>query len=129
MDPNVQFTLAEQFLSKLTHEKEADHFHVRIEAGTFDSSYSVDELLYTKEESGIEIAEMATAKRSGTDQPLCPHFILSPNMPPEEIKVQTDQDPMIKDLGEDKDFNVVRRSRCFFVFAISGRSCGIRLYP
>lgn len=110
--PNVQFTLAEQFLSKLTREKGTNHFQVRVEAGTFDSSYSVG-TTFTKEKSGIEIVEMATAKRSGDDQSLSPHFVLYPNMPPEEIKVQTDQDPMLKDLGEDKDFNVVKRSRCF----------------
>ena len=113
--PNVQFTEAEQFMSTLVKENNMSHFHVQIETGISHSTYST-KIVFGKEKNGIEIIEMATAMKNPTDQKMAPHYTLYPNMSPEKIKEQTDQDSMLNELNELKgedDFTVVKRSRCF----------------
>ena len=103
--PNVQFTSAAQFLSKLISKKGEDCFHIQIE---IDESQSVRTTFRT-EQNGIELAEMTI--KSKTDRPWPPDMTLYPEMSPEETKPLVDQNPMLKDL--DEDFYVVRRLGCF----------------
>ena len=108
--PNVQFTSAVQFLSKLIGEKEADCFHIQIET---DEAQSVRTTFRTGQ-NGIELAEMTIERKLEVDQPLDQPpkpITLSPEMSPEEIKSLEDQDPVFKDLV--KDLDVVKRSGCF----------------
>ena len=107
--PNVQFTLAEQFLSKLAGEKGTDRFLVRFETYGSDFSDSI-ETTFRKAEGRIEIVKMTTEMRAETDPPLFPPpnpFTLYPDMSPEEIKLLADQNPILEYSGG------VKRSRCF----------------
>ena len=107
--PNARFTFAEQFLSKLTDGKKADRFQVRIET---HKSYVFNAVRTTfrKGKNGIEIVEM-TKENSDLDQTLSVKSLtLYPDMPPEEIKLLGDQYP------EFKNFDIVKRSRCFLYF-------------
>ena len=115
--PNVQFTLAEQFLSKCLHpdlasgligKERAERFQIRIETHGFDFSHSVT-TTFRKDQKGIELVEMTMKSELGIGPPK--HITLYPGMLPEDIKSHADQDPMLKDLCE--DFDVVMRSRCF----------------
>ena len=133
--PNVQFTLAEQFLSTLVGEKGTDRFQVRIETLASDFSDSV-RTIFRKGQSGIEIVEMTTERKLEHNEALPPmRFTLFPDMSPEEIKSLADQPVMpeysetlpeeLKFLEEfstqiyqrfipdDMDMDTVRRSRCF----------------
>ena len=104
--PNVQFTSAEQFLSKLMGEKGAERFQIEIE---IDESNSV-KTTFGKRQSGIEIVEMAREIKLEADQSLdlpSNPFTLYPEMPSEEAKSLADQGLI------PKGFNVVKRSRCF----------------
>ncbi len=103
--PNVQFTLAEQFLSKLVGEERADRFQIRIESSGFNSSFSTT-TTFRKVPIGIVLVEMKTKSKLRDDQ-LLQDITLFPEMPPEEIKLLADQNPMLK------GFDAVRRSRCF----------------
>ena len=108
--PNVQFTSAAQFLSKLIGEKGEDCFHIQIET---DGSQSV-RTTFSTEQNGIELAEMTIERKLEVDQPLDQPpkpITLYPEMSPEEIKSLDDQDPVFKDLV--KDLDVVKRSGCF----------------
>ena len=108
--PNVQFTLAEQFLSKLINGERADRFQIRIET---NESISV-KTTFRKGQKGIELVEMTTERKSEVDQPLDltpTPFTLYSEMPAREIKSLADRDLIFKDLV--KGFDVVRRSRCF----------------
>ena len=108
--PNVQFTLAEQFLSKLVGEERADRFQIRIET---NESISV-KTTFRKGQKGIELVEMTTERKSEVDQPLDltpTPFTLYSEMPAREIKSLADRDLIFKDLV--KGCDVVRRSRCF----------------
>ena len=110
--PNVQFTSAEQFLSKLTGKERANRFQIEIEIET-DDSYSV-RTTFRKGASGIELSEMIRDRRLETDQPLKVSFksiTLYPEMSAEKIKKLAEEESMPKDLREDLD--VVGRSRCF----------------
>ena len=102
--PNVQFTSAEQFLSKLVYEERADLFQIRIETNEYGSV----EATFGKEQSGIELVEMTIERKGLFSKPIT----LYPALTPEEINSLYNQDLMLMDL--DKDFDVVRRSRCFF---------------
>ena len=107
--PNVQFTEAEQFLSKLTTEKRTDHFFVRFETYGPDSSDSI-ETTFRKGEGRIEIVKMTTEMRWKIDPPLFPPpnpFTLFPGMSPEEIRLLADQNTVFEYAGK------VKRSRCF----------------
>ena len=103
--PIVQFTLAEQFLSKLVGEERADRFQIRIESSGFNSSFSTT-TTFRKVPIGIVLVEMKTKSKLRDDQ-LLQDITLFPEMPPEEIKLLADQNPMLK------GFDAVRRSRCF----------------
>ena len=108
--PNVQFTSAAQFLSKLISEKGEDCFHIQIET---DESHSVRTTFRTGQD-GIELAEMTIERKLEVDQPLDrppKPMTLYPEMDPEEIKRLLDLNSMPEDLGENP--KVVRRLRCF----------------
>ncbi len=105
--PNVQFTEAAQFLSTVIGERGTDHFQVWIEVRVPDLSDSV-KTTFRKVPNEVEIVEIAIEKKSENNQPVpCGPFVLSPDMPVEEIK------PIIKQLEAPEDFNVVKRLRCF----------------
>ena len=108
--PNVQFTLAEQFLSKLVSKERTDRFQIRIET---NKSISV-KTTFRKGQKGIELVEMTTERKLEVDQPLgltLTPFTLYSEMSAREIKSLADQDSIFKDLV--KGFDAVRRSRCF----------------
>ncbi len=102
--PNVQFTSAEQFLSKLTHEDREDCFQIEIET---NQSVSV-RTIFRRVRSGIELVEMARKFKFRTrpDE----HLTLKPGMPLEAIELQADLDSMLKSIGKNL---VVKRLRCF----------------
>ena len=103
---NVQFTLAEQFLSKLTNGKKVDRFQVRVETHKSNVSNAV-RTTFRKGKNGIEIVEMAK-ENSAPDQALSTKSLtLYPEMSSEEIKSLGNQDPAFK------NFDIVKRSRCF----------------
>ena len=101
--PNVQFTSAEQFLSKLIGEKGAERFEIKIE---IDESNLV-KTTFEKGESGIEIVEMTRESKDLFPNRIIKPITLYPEMLPEEIKSLADQDLI------PKGFSVVKRSRCF----------------
>ena len=114
--PNVQFTLAEQFLSQLVGKERAERFQIRIETCRLDFFFSV-RTVFKKGQKGIELVEMTTERKSEVDQPLDltpTPFTLYSEMPAREIKSLADRDLIFKDLV--KGFDVVRRSRCFLRF-------------
>ena len=106
--PNVQFTEAEQFLSK-TSEKQASCFQIRIKTYHIFAADSVT-TTFRKGQRKIEIADMIIESEQwdGSSQ----HLILQPDMPVEKIRAQADQH---RKLDEDSD-DVVKRSRCFLDF-------------
>ena len=99
--PNVRFTSAEQFLSKLVCEEGAGLFQIQIETNEYGSVRAT----FKKEQSGIELAEMT---REGKELFIKP-ITLHPKLTPEEINSLYNL--ILMDLV--KDFDVVRRSRCF----------------
>ncbi len=101
--PNVQFTLAEQFLSKLIGEERADRFQIRIETHEFDFSHSVT-TTFRKDQKGIELAEMTMKSELGIGP--AKHITLYPGMLPEDVKPQADQYLI------PENFYAVRRLRC-----------------
>ncbi len=107
--PNVQFTEAEQFLSKLTAEKRMDRFRIRIKTRDSDFAYSV-ETIFRKGQSGIEIIEMTIHVRQATQSSPFKHYTLYPEMSAEEINALGSQGPMRS------DFKAVKRLRCFLGF-------------
>ena len=72
--PNVQFTLAEQFLSKLLNEERTDRFQIQIETRRAGFSNSV-RTTFKKGTSGIELVKMISKKQSNgsptTGYPAC----------------------------------------------------------
>ena len=105
--PNVQFTEAEQFLSKLVDKESASRFQIRIETRDANFSNSV-KTIFKKSQSGIELIEMTDESKSEIHPSWRPkHVTLYPKMPPEEVKVLADQG-LIPEAS-----NAVRRSRCF----------------
>ncbi len=110
--PNVQFTEAEQFLSKLTGRKRADCFQIQIEIGRPSLSDSLW-LTFRKGKNQIEIAEMSREVELVTEQPFSSHLTLYPEMSSKEIASLADHDPLIKNSEKDKNLDVVRRLWCF----------------
>ena len=104
--PNVQFTLAEQFLSTLTDGKRADSFQVRIETRNSNFFHAVS-TTFRKGKGGIEIVQMTKEKLEADRTLSAKPLTLYPEMSPEKIKLLDDQDP------EFKNYDVVKRSRCF----------------
>ena len=110
--PNVKFTLASQFLSKLTGEERAEHFQIRIETRADDFSHAVTTIFRTAGKE-VELVETATERKLEADPLLSPKYIiLHPDMSPEAIKLFVDQDPLLGIQGVDR----VIRSRCFLGF-------------
>ena len=107
--PNVQFTLAEQFLSKLVNEERTDRFQIRIDIRGFD--YFSTTATFRKGQSGIEIVE-TTREDKSEDTPSwrSKHITLYPEMTSEEINSLADQYVIAKGL------ETVRRSGCFLRF-------------
>ena len=112
--PNVQFTEAEQFLSKLTAEKRADHFQIQIKTCDSDFAYSV-ETIFRKGQSGIEIVKMTIQVRQAVKSSPFKHYTLYPEMSAEEISALGSQGPMRS------DFKAVKRLRCFLGFESQDR--------
>ena len=107
--PNVQFTEAEQFLSKLTDGKRTDRFRIQIKTRDTDFAHSVETTL-KKRQVGFEIIEMTVEiKQVGKPLPF-KHFTLYPKMSVEEIRALGDKGPTHNDL------NAVKPSRCFLGF-------------
>ena len=108
--PNVQFTEAEQFLSKLVNRERVNRFQIRIGTQGFDS-YFLTTTIFRKEQSGIELVEMTREDKSETAPPWhSKHITLYPEMSPEEVNSLADQHLIPK--GSD----AVGRSRCFLRF-------------
>ena len=61
--PNVQFTLAEQFLSKLVGEERVDRFQIRVDTCGVDSYFSTT-VAFRKGPNGIELVEMKREDKS-----------------------------------------------------------------
>ncbi|MCE2394870.1 AAA family ATPase [Candidatus Poribacteria bacterium] len=102
--PNAQFTLAEQFLSKLVSEERADHFQIRIDITSMAEDFSTA-VTFRKGQSGIELVEM-TKKASKYHEDMT----LYPKMPPEELESLVNRNLM------PAGFDAVKRSRCFVRF-------------
>ena len=108
--PNVQFTSAEQFLSKLVDKKGTDRFQIRIETLKRDFFISV-RTVFKKGPKGIEIVEMT--KIEIKHELLSPKNVtLYPEMSSKEIKSLADQGLIPKGLIPQR-FEAVGRSRCF----------------
>ena len=107
--PNVQFTLAEQFLSKLVGKERTDRFQIRIDIRGFD--YFSTTATFRKDQSEIEIVEMTREDKSEDTLLGHPkHITLHPEMSPEDVNSLIDQHVIAKGL------ETVRRSRCFLRF-------------
>ena len=106
--PNVQFTLAEQFLSQLVGKERAERFQIRIETCRLDFFFSV-RTVFKKGPKGIEIVEMAKTE-SKYQRLSSERMALYPGMPHEEIKSLANQ------YWISTDFETVRPSRCFLRF-------------
>ena len=101
--PNVQFTSAEQFLSKLIGEERTDRFQIQIET----NEYNPVGTTFRKGQNGIELAEINIERKSLFLPPK--RFTLYPDMPVEEIKSLADQNLI-------PECDSVKRSRCFWRF-------------
>ena len=108
--PNVRFTSTSQFLSTLTDKKTVDSFQVKID--TRDSDYSNSmALTFRSGQRTVEIIEMTCEEKLLSDK-FSPteHLTLAPQMTSEEIR------SIIEQHSIPKDFNIVKRLRCFLVF-------------
>ena len=104
--PNVQFTLAEQFLSALPNGKRTDRFQIQIQTHK-SNVFNAVQATFRKGKNGIEIVEM-TKENLNPDQALSTKSLtLYPEMSSEKIKSLGNQDPAFK------NFDIVKRSRCF----------------
>ncbi len=113
--PNVQFTLAEQFLSKLVGEEDTDRFQVRIEIQGHDFSHSVA-TTYRKGKNRIELIKMTAEERKKNNHTPSPERLtLYPEMSSAEIK------SAIERLAIPKDVETVKRFRCFLVLGFKER--------
>ena len=105
--PNVQFTEAVQFLSARVDGEKVNRFLIQIE--TLDSiiAHSL-RTVFRRGQNGIEIVNMATETKSEQlHHGYFKRLNLSPEISPEEIKAQLEQN-MIPE-----DYNMVKRLRCF----------------
>ena len=105
--PNVRFTEAEQFLSKLVGTEMPNHFQIRIET---NKSISV-KTTFRKGQNGIELVEMTSEEVNQPSDLTHTPFTLYSEMSAKDIKSLADRDSIFKDLV--KGFDAVRRSRCF----------------
>ncbi len=121
--PNVQFSEAEQFLSRLIDKKSIDHFKIKIGKSISNFSHSI-ETTFRKGSDGIEIVEMKTKGKLGDDSSVFPeNLTLYPEMPPEDIKALTDKYGIFRIAS----INSVKRSRCFLRLASQDNSKSINL--
>ena len=119
--PNVQFTSAEQFLSKLIGEERADRFQIQIET----NEHSLVGTTFRKGQSGIELAEINIERKSFLHPE---RFTLYPEMSSKEIKSLADQGLIPKGLIP-KRFEAVGRSRCFLCLESQDGRMPFRSYP
>ncbi len=105
--PNVQFTLAEQFLSKLTNGQKTDGFRIQIEAVAPNFSHAVG-ITFSKSSGGLELVKMEVKFKDTPDATKV--TTVSPKMQPEEIKRMVEEDWI------PEGFDVVRQLRCFLDF-------------
>ena len=120
--PNIQFTEAEQFLSKLIGEKRTERFQIRIETCKSDFPWLVT-ITFKKGPSRIEIVEMTRESNDPSPNPITKPLTLSLGMPPEQIKGLVDQRSIPKGL------DTVRRSRCFLRFESQGGNMSFDVIP
>ena len=108
--PNVQFTEAGQFLSTLPDKKRTECFKVQIETHAPDFSHLV-ETTFKKRENRIGLVEMTVEERiKNNHTSFSKRLTLYPEMVSEEIKSAIEQHSI------PKDFDEVKRFRCFLVF-------------
>ncbi len=109
--PNVQFTLANQFLSKLISNKRADRFQIRIDHREIDSSYLSTTTTFKKGQRGIQLVEMIRESKSADLLLKLPkHITLYPEMPLKQIESLPSRSGIFERL------DVVRCWRCFLRF-------------
>ena len=109
--PNVQFTLANQFLSKLISNKRTDRFQIRIDHREIDSSYLSTTTTFKKGQRGIQLVEMTRESKSVDLLLKLPkHMTLRPEMPLEQIESLPSRSGIFEEL------DVVGRWRCFLRF-------------
>lgn len=109
--PNVRFTLANQFLSKLINNKRADRFQIRIDHREIDSSYLSTTTTFKKGQRGIQLVEMVRESKSVDFLLKLPkHMTLHPEMPLKQIESLPSRSGIFERL------DVVRRWRCFLRF-------------
>ena len=109
--PNVQFTLANQFLSKLISNKRADRFQIRIDHREIDSSYLSTTTTFKKGQRGIQLVEMTRESKSVDPLLKLPkHMTLHPEMPLKQIESLPSRSGIFDRL------DVVRHWRCFLRF-------------
>jgi len=107
--PNVQFTLAEQFLSKLPDREKTDHFQIRIETRGCDC-FSLVTIVFKKGHSGVEIVKMMIDIKQPPTLSYRRHLDLDADMSPKKVREMVDVGKI------PKDYNVLKRSRCFLRF-------------
>ena len=109
--PNVQFTLANQFLSKLISNKRTDRFQIRIDHREIDSSYLSTTTTFKKGQRGIQLVEMIRESKSVDLLLKLPkHMTLYPEMPLKQIESLPSRSGIFERL------DVVRCWRCFLRF-------------
>jgi len=109
--PNVQFTSAEQFLSKLADKVETDRLQIRIDHREIDSSYLSTTTTFKKGQRGIQLVEMTRESKSVDLLLKLPkHMTLHPEMPLKQIGSLPSRSGIFERL------DVVRRWRCFLRF-------------
>ena len=107
--PNVQFTEAVQFLSKLTDEKDVDRFQVGVETSASDYSFLVT-TIFKKGQTGIEIVKMMTDIKYPYTSSYSRRFDLDADISPEKVK------EMVETSAIPEGYDVLKRSRCFLGF-------------
>ena len=107
--PNVQFTGAVQFLSKLTDEKDVDRFQVGVETSASDYSFLVT-TIFKKGQTGIEIVKMMTDIKYPYTSSYSRRFDLDADISPEKVR------EMVETRAIPEGYDVLKRSRCFLGF-------------
>lgn len=124
--PNVQYTSANQFLSRIIKKEASSRFDIEIETGGTDSSYSV-KTTFGKENDEIELIEMMTHNLSESKHERLLHFKLYPDMPPEEVKRQIQRDTFLQKIIKDSELHFVKRKRCFLSLETQDGKEGLNL--
>ena len=116
---NVQFTLAEQFLSTLVDKKSNSSFYIKIETGDTDTpSFSV-KTIFRKGKDGIEIEKVGIHRiNKGDSSEYC--ITLQPDMTSKEVRQLFFQQPIFDELVNSVD--IIERSRCFLILESKDRT-------